>query len=290
MDEVRPEIDQERCTACGTCVETCRFEVLKLRKAGAAPCGIGTCIACGHCVAVCPAGAVSHPLMPAGEIVELPAEPAVSLDDLTDLLRRRRSVRRYTDEPVPEGVLRDLVAAAILAPSGHNLQPWEFTFAIGGKLDEIRAAAAEYYRGLLQALADDERRRGLVAAAGEGFVQAMDSLSPALMLMVREHDRGGDRLLWGAPVLAMVHAPQGALAAEASCTYAAANMMLAATAQGFGTCPIGFLGIPATADPSFTGVLGLPDRHVLHVGMTLGRPATRYRRSVVRREPPITII
>jgi len=37
-------------------------------------------------------------------------------------------------------------------------------------------------------------------------------------------------------------------------------------------------------------VLGLPDGHVLHVGMTLGRPATRYRRSVVRREPPITII
>ncbi|NLO06695.1 MAG: 4Fe-4S binding protein, partial [candidate division WS1 bacterium] len=59
MQEVRPEVDQQRCTACGACVQACSFEVLKLRKDGASPRGIGRCIVCGHCVAVCPSGAIT---------------------------------------------------------------------------------------------------------------------------------------------------------------------------------------------------------------------------------------
>lgn len=38
----------------------------------------------------------------------------------------RRSIRKYTGEPVSEENIKDLMKAAMAAPSAHNKQPWEF--------------------------------------------------------------------------------------------------------------------------------------------------------------------
>jgi nitroreductase len=43
-----------------------------------------------------------------------------------EAIRRRRSVRNYTGDPIPRGDLEKIVDAARLAPSGYNRQPWEF--------------------------------------------------------------------------------------------------------------------------------------------------------------------
>ena len=51
-------IDEEKCTACGACVEVCPVEALKLvdDKAKVDP---DVCIDCGTCVDECPVGAIS---------------------------------------------------------------------------------------------------------------------------------------------------------------------------------------------------------------------------------------
>jgi iodotyrosine deiodinase len=41
-------------------------------------------------------------------------------------IRHRRTVRDFSDQPVPEQVIRDCLAAAASAPSGANMQPWHF--------------------------------------------------------------------------------------------------------------------------------------------------------------------
>jgi nitroreductase len=38
----------------------------------------------------------------------------------------RRSIRKYTNEPVSEEDVKDLLRAAMAAPSAHNEQPWKF--------------------------------------------------------------------------------------------------------------------------------------------------------------------
>lgn len=38
----------------------------------------------------------------------------------------RRSIRKYTGEPVSDADLKDLLRAAMAAPSAHNRQPWAF--------------------------------------------------------------------------------------------------------------------------------------------------------------------
>jgi len=54
------------------------------------------------------------------------APPTSDADNAEKLLLRRRSVRRYTSEPVAAAVLEKLLHAAICAPSAHNSQPWRF--------------------------------------------------------------------------------------------------------------------------------------------------------------------
>src|ERR1700730_2228829 len=54
------------------------------------------------------------------------APPTSRSDAAEELLLRRRSVRRYTSEPVAAAVLEKLLRAAICAPSAHNSQPWRF--------------------------------------------------------------------------------------------------------------------------------------------------------------------
>ncbi len=41
-------------------------------------------------------------------------------------MSRRRSVRRFSDHPVPKEVIEACIAAAGTAPSGANMQPWYF--------------------------------------------------------------------------------------------------------------------------------------------------------------------
>jgi F420 biosynthesis protein FbiB-like protein len=56
--------------------------------------------------------------------------------DTLEAIATRRSVRKFTDRPVSEETVGAVLAAAILAPSGKNRQPWRFVVVTG---DEKRA-------------------------------------------------------------------------------------------------------------------------------------------------------
>jgi len=46
--------------------------------------------------------------------------------EFIEVVRRRRSIRRYKTTPIPEEVLNEILEAARLAPSAGNRQPWHF--------------------------------------------------------------------------------------------------------------------------------------------------------------------
>jgi nitroreductase len=57
-------------------------------------------------------------------------------------MQGRRSVRRFSNRPVPPEVIEDCLGAAISAPSGANLQPWHFVVVTDPDVRrEIRQAA-----------------------------------------------------------------------------------------------------------------------------------------------------
>ena len=43
-----------------------------------------------------------------------------------DAILTRRSIRQYTDQPVPDEMVKELLEAAMSAPSATNQQPWQF--------------------------------------------------------------------------------------------------------------------------------------------------------------------
>ena len=46
--------------------------------------------------------------------------------DFFDLIDKRRSVRKFSNESIPEGVITKALKSAVLAANSSNLQPWEF--------------------------------------------------------------------------------------------------------------------------------------------------------------------
>ena len=49
------------------------------------------------------------------------------MNEVMKAILTRRSTRKFTDQPIPEDVLKDLVDAALHAPSGMGKQTWQFT-------------------------------------------------------------------------------------------------------------------------------------------------------------------
>ena len=65
-----------------------------------------------------------------------------SAQDFCESMQRRRTIRDFSDRPVPREVIECCIRAAGTAPSGANLQPWHFV-AVGDPAvkSEIRVAA-----------------------------------------------------------------------------------------------------------------------------------------------------
>ncbi|MDW7773980.1 MAG: nitroreductase family protein [Desulfobulbaceae bacterium] len=59
---------------------------------------------------------------------------------IQDAIRKRRSIREFTDQPVSWELLRTIVAAGIWAPSGLNNQPWRFVLVRDRAIREKLAA------------------------------------------------------------------------------------------------------------------------------------------------------
>jgi nitroreductase len=58
-------------------------------------------------------------------------------------MRRRRTVREFSDRPVPLEVIKDCLRTAGTAPNGANLQPWHFVVVSDPAIKRTIRAAAE---------------------------------------------------------------------------------------------------------------------------------------------------
>lgn len=81
-----------------------------------------------------------------------PDEMADRAGAFRELMARRRTVRDFSDRPVPQSLIEDCVMTAATAPSGANQQPWHFALiADAGVKSRIREAAEaeerDFYAG-----------------------------------------------------------------------------------------------------------------------------------------------
>jgi nitroreductase len=60
--------------------------------------------------------------------------------DVFQAVTARRSIRKFKPDPVPEGLLREILEAARWSPSWGNTQPWEIVVVSGDSLDRLKEA------------------------------------------------------------------------------------------------------------------------------------------------------
>ena len=64
-----------------------------------------------------------------------------------DVIKKRRSIRKYKEDLIPEKALMRVLEAARLAPSGKNFQPWKFIIVKDKALKEklAQASAGQFF-------------------------------------------------------------------------------------------------------------------------------------------------
>jgi len=181
--------------------------------------------------------------------------------DLFEIMRTTRSMRRLKPDPVPGGLIRQILEAGVCAPSGGNMQRWRFLV--------VRDAATKERVGSLYKRAWDEvvgpRYRTGEPAPGMDRDQFRRTMDAAEHLAAHIHAAP----VWIVPCL-QGEAPTRT--AGSSIYPAVQNMLLAARALGLGaTLTTLYLNFEKEAEAA----LGLPaDWHsyaIIPVGFPIGR-------------------
>ena len=94
-----------------------------------------------------------------------PEEMARRVREFADDLARRRSVRDFSDRPVPKHIIEDAIRAAGTAPSGANLQPWHF-----------EAICDPFVKTCIRDAAEEEERHFYAHRASEEWLDALAPL------------------------------------------------------------------------------------------------------------------
>ncbi len=185
-----------------------------------------------------------------------------------------RAIRRYTDEPVPDEVLRDILFAATRAPSGSNRQPFRFVVLTDGPVARdakrlIGEGARRFWTAKREAdgydtgsgsVADSPKAR--MARTMQRYVDTYESV-PVLVLACYARYRQAVRPSDGASVYP-----------------ACQNLLLAARALGFGGVMTSW---QSAADAELRSLLHIPDEVEIMATITLGRPQGHH--GPVRRRP-----
>jgi nitroreductase len=205
--------------------------------------------------------------------------------DLYDGLMTTRSMRRFTDEPVTDDEIERILAAAVQAPSGGNIQPYQFVV-----------------------VTDEDRRQ----AIGDIYRRAYDRYEPAVLKLIppfpddeaqRRHERNWAMsrhladTIGSAPAMVLVLMPRISMTVsddegemDVGPTYASVypavqNVVLAARSMGIGTV---LTTVYRIHEDEVRDVCGVPDRYEIVALLPLGRPSGAWGIAPRRPAPSIT--
>ena len=153
-----------------------------------------------------------------------------------DALLTRRSIRQFTDQKIERDMLEMILKAGYYAPSGHNLQTWQFTVVEDeGRIRRLKEAAQE--------------------SAKAEKVYCYGFNNPSCLILVSNDNRNYNGCQ------------------DASC--AAENILLAAHSYGLGACWLNVLRTLRNTEPvkEVLDEFGVPENHTVWSMIALGYPA-----------------
>lgn len=183
-------------------------------------------------------------------------------DLLLEVVRRQRACRSFTDDPVSDELVEEILTAASHAPSAENRQPWVFVVV---RRDDLRRQIGAIYESAWDAGAR---------------AHSESRLDPGLLADVDQGARGG---VAAAPVVIVVcgDASRGHRQALASSIFPAVqNLLLAASARGLGSA---LTTLPVVDGAQVSQLVGLPEHVIPFAAVPIGWPSRTL--GPPRREP-----
>ena len=129
-----------------------------------------------------------------------------------DAIRQRRSIRRFTREPVSDDLVEEILDAARWAPSGLNNQPWRFAVIRDARVKERLASLTRY--GAIIRSADVIIAVFFDTASGYDWTKDLQSIGACIQnMLLAIHESGlggvwlGEILKSGSEVKSLLQAP-----------------------------------------------------------------------------------
>ena len=174
-------------------------------------------------------------------------------EELNQLFRWRRDVRRFRTDPVDGALIEDLIATAALAPSVGNSQPWRFVNVVD--LDRRASNRANFERANAVALGNYSGERAKLYATLK--LNGLDKAPVHLAVFSDTQTPHGQRLGSRTMPETLAYSVVGAIQ----------TLWLAARTQGIG---VGWVSILNPADIART--LDVPDAWEFIAYLCLGYP------------------
>lgn len=201
-------------------------------------------------------------------------------EPLLQLLKARRSVRSFTNDPITDDVVDKVIEAARWAPSGANSQPWEFiVIREQGTKDQMAGWAKEYQQlGHKAELTRPEELRW--PSAARPVSDPVFKKTPVLILVI-----GDTRVSKSFPLIAYLERQESNFVSGLAGAFLC--MTLAATSLGLGCHWASMVGSPYPS-ARIRDLLGIPESYRIYDMLGLGYPAMEPKPRLVRDREAMT--
>jgi coenzyme F420-0:L-glutamate ligase/coenzyme F420-1:gamma-L-glutamate ligase len=178
---------------------------------------------------------------------------------VADVIAQRRSVRRFSRQPVARSLVRELVSLACRAPAPHDSRPWRFAYvATDGAKGRLAEAMSGAWLADLEAAETPVREVQRLLSRSKEQISTAPALLAACLDLTDAREQPDERRC--SAERAMFVQSLGA---------ALQNMLLAAVERGLA----GYLkGAPLFCAPAVRGALELPDGWEPAFLVLLGHP------------------
>ena len=301
------KVDPEKCTGCGLCIENCLFRSWEMGEDKVPRYKDGwACFSCYNCMVACPVDAISieepyhvdsgfwksypHKLPAVRPLQPMDAEGKPDKwNEVERVVFTRRTVRNFSDKPVPESIIRRVIEAGRFAPTGGNSQPWQFIVITDKALiKEIDEASLAILDQTHKAYTDDEKVKDL--AANYAAAPSPGGWDPRII-------RGGiGKSMYnrvnppglGAPVMIVIAADTRAIGGhQMQIGICGENMNLVANSLGIKATWAGFPCTAINVVPAIKEKVGVKPPFVATTTIVLGYPRFKQEGIVPREFRPI---
>jgi nitroreductase/NAD-dependent dihydropyrimidine dehydrogenase PreA subunit len=284
-------VDESKCNRCRECVLECPchlftqqepdYEVRYEERAR-------TCIECGHCIAVCPTDAILFEDEALEQVLEFDPQLSKSSDIinpelLITLLRMRRSIRRFIDEPISEDDVQYVLDAMRYAPTAKNFQTLRYTVLSDRAVIRTLAEKVLSFLRMTLKISDTPGIGWLFRAfIKDARLLKNQIVKDDLKRLFEGQMQGVDELFYNAPIVIIAHTKNQLGLGYNETDLAFAYGMLAAEVLGLGTCWIGYAQKALKNSGGARRVAGITPGHSITGVMVLGRPEVTYYRAPPR--------